>query len=353
MQTNEKIAQLENKISELEVANKANLEASSMLFSSRFGQTDSEDEIDLAALFKTIWDGKLKIILVAFVFAVASVFYALSLPNIYTSTLKLVPTAQEDEGGLSSLASKYGGLASMAGINLGGSGAGNSIEHAVELMNSWPYIEAFVEKHDLKVTFMATKGWNAKTNELLFDETKYDVTKQKWLSKESWFSSGLESQEPTSFETYEDIKKDFISVSFDDELGVFTISVNHYSPTVAYELTKKLKNDINEYFRIQDKKEALASIQFIENKIENTANSQMREVFYSMIESHTQKIMMTEINEEYLVKTLIPAKIAEPKQKSKPKRGLIVIVSTMLGGILGILWVLIISFRQTQAHREL
>ncbi|MUH71352.1 hypothetical protein [Psychrosphaera haliotis] len=110
-------------------------------------------------------------------------------------------------------------------------------------------------------------------------------------------------------------------------------------------MANKLKNDINEYFRAQDKKQALDSINFIERKIESTANSQMREVFYNMIESHTQKIMMTEINDEYLLKTLIPAKVSEPTEKSKPKRSIIVIISFILGGILGTVLVLISAFR--------
>ncbi|GAA0296611.1 Wzz/FepE/Etk N-terminal domain-containing protein [Psychrosphaera haliotis] len=310
-------------------------------------ETD-EDEIDLGRLLSIIWNGKFKIIAIALLIAIFGLLYALSLPNIYTSTLKLVPAQQESEGGLSSLAAKYGGLASMAGINLGGGDSGNNIEHAVELMNSWPYVETFVEKYNLKTTFMAANGWDASTNQLKFDINKFDKDKNQWVQDSGLFSSDLESLEPTSFETYKAIKKDFFSISFDDELGIFNISVNHFSPYVAYEMANKLKNDINEYFRAQDKKQALDSISFIEDKINSTANSQMREVFYNMIESHTQKIMMTEISDEYLLKTLIPAKVSEPKEKSKPKRAIIVIVSFILGGMLGALLVLISAFRNSK-----
>ena len=347
MSEENKIKQLENKIAELEHANELNSNATRMMFQSRF-EPNSEDEIDLAKLFGVIWEGKVKIILISAIFAIASVFYALSLPNIYTSTLKLVPTNQDSEGGLSSLAAKYGGLASMAGINLGGGSESNSVAHAVELMTSWPYIEAFVKKHDLKETLMATKGWNKDSNELIFDEELYDVKTKTWKTKQPWFSNEDKTAEPTSFETYEKVKKEFLSINFDDELGIFSISVNHYSPNIAYELTGKLKESINEYFRQQDRQEAQASIDFLENKIKSTNNAQMREVFYSMIESHTQKIMMTEVNEEYLLKTLIPAKVAEPKNKSKPKRALIVLLSTLVGGFLAVLFVLFSSYRKTK-----
>ncbi|MEP7947325.1 Wzz/FepE/Etk N-terminal domain-containing protein, partial [Vibrio parahaemolyticus] len=41
------------------------------------------DEIDLRELFKALWKGKWIIIATTFIFAIGSVLYALSLPNIY------------------------------------------------------------------------------------------------------------------------------------------------------------------------------------------------------------------------------------------------------------------------------
>ncbi|MUH71353.1 Wzz/FepE/Etk N-terminal domain-containing protein [Psychrosphaera haliotis] len=202
-----KVNALEKKIALLEANQEAQINVTRQMFHG-VNQNSDEDEIDLRQLFSVIWKGKFKIMGIALIFVVVSVFYALSLPNIYTSTLKLVPAQQESEGGLSSLASKYGGLASMAGINLGG-GSGNNIEHAIELMNSWPYIEGFVEKHGLKTTFMAANGWDASTNQLKFDIDKFDKGKNQWKQVSGLFSSNLKSLEPTSFETYKAIKKDF------------------------------------------------------------------------------------------------------------------------------------------------
>ena len=43
--------------------------------------TQYDDEIDLRELFGVLWAGKIKIIAITAVFAVASVIYALSVPN--------------------------------------------------------------------------------------------------------------------------------------------------------------------------------------------------------------------------------------------------------------------------------
>ncbi|QTH64631.1 LPS O-antigen length regulator [Psychrosphaera ytuae] len=338
------IQRLEKKISELQF----NLEgkwASTRPVQQSQVELVNENEIDIAKLASVIWQGRVKIIMLTVFITIVSVLYALSLPNIYTSTIKLVPSSQDSEGGLSSLASKYGGLASMAGIDLGGSGESNSVAHAVELMKSWPYLEEFVESNDLKVTLMATNGWSRDSNRLLYDESVYDLTTKTWKMKSTWFSDKLKSAEPTSYETYQKIKKDILDVNFDEELGIFSISINHFSPQVAYELTERLKDSINNYFKLQDRREALASIEFLERKIESTNNAQMREVFYSMIESHTQKVMMTEVNKEYLLKTLIPAKKPEPDNKTKPKRAIIVGFGVFMGLFWGTILVFLINFR--------
>lgn len=78
---------------------------------------------------------------------------------MYKSQLLLAPAQSDAKGGLSGLAAQYFGLAAMAGINLGG-GDGSRIEQAVELMKSWPFLEAFWQRHNLKPQIMAVKGWN-------------------------------------------------------------------------------------------------------------------------------------------------------------------------------------------------
>ena len=50
-----------------------------------------DDEIDLRELFSVLWAGKVKIIAITAVFAVASVIYALSVPNQYKASALLAP----------------------------------------------------------------------------------------------------------------------------------------------------------------------------------------------------------------------------------------------------------------------
>ena len=46
-------------------------------------QNNSDDEIDLSELWRAIWSGKLLIIVISFIFAVSSIVFALSKPDVY------------------------------------------------------------------------------------------------------------------------------------------------------------------------------------------------------------------------------------------------------------------------------
>ena len=82
-------------------------------------QNYPDDEIDLRELFATLWRGKWIIIGVTFIFAVAGVSYALYKPNIYQASALLAPTEGD---GASGLGGQLGGLASLAGVNIGQDG---------------------------------------------------------------------------------------------------------------------------------------------------------------------------------------------------------------------------------------
>ncbi|TVP51820.1 MAG: LPS O-antigen length regulator, partial [Halomonadaceae bacterium] len=86
----------------------------------RSSQADGHtEEVDLAALFQALWDGKWWIISTTLVAALVAVLYALWLPDKYTASALVAPVSEGVGGGLSAMASQYGGLATLAGVNMG------------------------------------------------------------------------------------------------------------------------------------------------------------------------------------------------------------------------------------------
>jgi LPS O-antigen subunit length determinant protein (WzzB/FepE family) len=72
----------------------------------------------------------------------------------------------------------------------------------------------------------------------------------------------------------------------------------------------------------------------------------METVFYQLIEEQTKNMMLTQVKAEYVLKTIDPAQV--PEEKAGPKRALIVVLGTMVGGMLSVLMVLIRYFTRNK-----
>ena len=289
-------------------------------------QNYPDDEIDLRELFATLWRGKWIIILVTIVFAAGGVFYALSKPDIYQSSVLLAPT--QDEGGAGGLSGQLGGLASQAGISLGGGGS-NQTAMAKAVLQSRAFLAGFIDRHNLTIPLMANEAWDTANEKWVIDREVYNPEAGEWLIDDEG-----ESLKPTDWDMVKKFKEEHLSLSSNEENGMVTLNIKSQSPSVAKEWAEKLVHDINEHMREQDVKEAEARIAFLEGKLQETNIAGMQQVFYQLIESETRTVMLANAQQEYVFKTIDPA--VAPQEKSEPKRALIAIVATMLGGMLGV-----------------
>jgi uncharacterized protein involved in exopolysaccharide biosynthesis len=134
-----------------------------------------DDEIDLRELFSVLWAGKKLIAAVTSLFAIVAVIYALSLANEYKSYAVVAP-AESGGSALGNMAGQLGGLASLAGINIG-SGENNETLEAMEIMQSWGFMEEFIESNNLQIPVYAGEGWDKASNliGLSVSLTKHDI----------------------------------------------------------------------------------------------------------------------------------------------------------------------------------
>ena len=76
-----------------------------------------EEQIDLREIWHALLSRRLIIASITILSAISSVFYALSIPDIYTSKAVLASKKNGGSAGLSQLASQFSGLASFAGVS--------------------------------------------------------------------------------------------------------------------------------------------------------------------------------------------------------------------------------------------
>ena len=291
-----------------------------------------DDEIDLRELFSVLWAGKILIVAITAVFALVSIGYALSLANQYKASAVVSP-AQSGGSSLGAMAGQLGGLASLAGINIG-SGESNETQEAMEIMQSWGFMEAFIQTHDLQVPIYAAIGWDKGSNSLKLNSDLYDATSERWLIEDD--ESG-ENRAPSSWELYEEFRER-VAVSQDKKSGLINISVEYYSPQIAKQWVDLFIITINDYMRARKLEQVNRNIEYLTAQIDKTAIADMREVFYQLVEEQTKSKMLAEASPEYAFVTVSRAMV--PEEKSQPKRALVCILGALLGGMLSVLGVL-------------
>jgi uncharacterized protein involved in exopolysaccharide biosynthesis len=303
-----------------------------------------DDEIDLRELWNAIWAGKWIIIVVTAVFAIASVFYALSLPNIYKSEALLAPANEEQQGGLGALAGQFGGLASLAGVSLGG-GKADKTALAIEILKSRAFFANFVEKHNILPDLMAAKEWDLSTNSVIYDAEIYLPTNNQWLREVK-----PPKQAKPSMQEAKKVFDELLSIDKDKETGMVNISVEHYSPYVAKQWVDWLIQDINLNMKNRDKQEAEKSITYLQSQIDKTTIFEHKTLLFQLIEEQTKTLMFAEVRDEYVFKTIDTALV--PELMFKPKRALIVVLGVLLGGMLAVIIVLIRYFASNKTSSE-
>jgi len=289
----------------------------------------ASDEIDLMELWQAIWSQKFKVILTTFVFAVLSVLFALNQPNMYKSEALLAPAEAEQNGGkLAALAGQFGGLASLAGVDIGS--GGGSTEEALAILNSRSFITQFVRENDLLVPLFALKPVPF-TKGVEISPEIYNEQTREWVRE----AQPPFTKEPTDWEIHKSFS-DILNVTTDQNSSLITISIEWYNPEQAQQWVTLLVEKINAHMKKRDVDEAKKSIQFIREKISEVSIVDMQAIFYGLIEQHGRTIMLAEVRDEYAFRTIDPAVV--PLEKSKPKRALICVLGTLLGGMLGVLW---------------
>lgn len=293
-----------------------------------------DDEIDLRELFSVLWEGRLQIVASVVIAALVSVSIALYLPNKYTAEAVLAPRSAGGGGGLAQLASQYGGLASLAGINIGGLGEGDSSAVAKEMLKTREFFSAYLYDSVL-VYLMAAESWDRDTDTVVIDDTVFDVQSKAWIRK-----AGPGRQvKPSVQEAHKAFVEGFLSVSEDKQTGLVTVSITHLSPSVARDWVNLLITGINEAVRARDVREAESSIEFLNEQSMKTNLVSLTEVFAELIEEQTKTVMLANASDEYVFQVIEPP--VAPELKSEPQRALICVLGVLLGGMLGVVGVLI------------
>jgi hypothetical protein len=350
-----------------------------------------EDELDLISRIKTIWIGRKKIIKISLIFAFIGIFIAVFSEKEYKSSSIIVP---QTRGG-KSIGGSLGGLAAIAGIDLGGSSSNdsgispllyphiiNSVPFQKELLNTpltiigydkpvifkefytkiyKPGLLSNIAKYTIGlpvVIIKAIKGKPAKTAIKIPNNNQiYQIT-----AEEKGLIKRLKSQITLTINE----KEGYISISstMPDALNAAELAQNAQEILQKYIINFKIKKSeeqllfINERFEEKEKlylkaQTKLASFQdknqFLNSSlVKNTQTRYQAEYdlafnIYSEL-AKQQESQQIKVKEDTPVFTVLDP-VSIPNDAVKPQKLKIVFVWTFLGFILGVGVVFTKSYR--------
>ena len=283
-------------------------------------------DLTIGNVFKILLD-KWKFILLFFIlFSSISIVYSLTLYNKFRSTITLVPNPILSQQTMTS-GSSIGGLASLAGINIGS----NESKHtevfiALKTINSQQFIADFVRNNNLLIEIMAAKGWDDESNTFVIDKNVFNTATNRWMESE-----------PTDFEIFEKFSR-MLSATQDKKSLLVYISFEHYSPIFAKEVVELLLNEINQQTSQRRLKLTEKYISSLKLKIVEENSQIIIDNISRLILEQQRLQMLAELSDSYLFNVLEYPLVAE--KKSGPRRSIIVIASALLGIFLSIILIL-------------
>jgi len=276
---------------------------------------NDDDEIDLLDLWDTLVSGWQWIVGITAVAAIAAIAIALQMTPIYRSQVVMVPA--DDSGrpsGGAALAAQFGGLADLAGVNLGGSGSKNE---ALALLKSRALTESFIKDKELLP--------------ILFED-KWDAAAKKWKTDDP-------AKAPTLGAAYELFSKDVLQINDDKKTGVITLAVEWKDRQLAAIWANEIIRRANAAMRARAVADAQASIDYLQQELAKTGVVDIQQAIYRLLEANYKTASIANTREEYAFKVIDPAVVADANRKVRPKRAQFVILATLAAGFASVLGV--------------
>jgi uncharacterized protein involved in exopolysaccharide biosynthesis len=255
-----------------------------------------DDEIDLWQLWETIWSGRWLIIAITSLFAVGGVTYALVAQEWWRAEVVLAPA--DKKGGMSGALSQLSGLASLAGVSVGGGGGNEPL--------------AVLKSKDFARQFIT------------------DMNLMRVLLKDQKVEDGKAPDIRDALRIFETVR----TVSDDKKTGLVTLSVRWKDADTAALWANELARRVNARLRAEALAEAERNVTYLQKEMAATSVVSLQQSMGRVLEGEMQKLMLARGNEEFAFKVI--DKATPPKQRDAPKRALIAIFATLAGGFLGI-----------------
>jgi len=249
-----------------------------------------DEEIDLVEIWDAIWSAKLLVAGLTGAAVLVGVAYALLATEWFRSEVVMVSA---DRKSAPASLGQLGGLASLAGINLGSAGS----PEPVAVLKSKEFAEAFIVDMGLVPILLKAE-----------------------------IDAGVEPDVRKAVKIFDEEVR---SVTEDKKTGTVILSMQWTDPSVAADWANAYVVKLNERLRGQALTEAQRNVAFLQREIASTEVVQLRQSLGTVLESEMQKLLLARGSESFVFKVVDRA--TPPLRRSAPNRPVVVLIAVFFG----------------------
>ena len=275
--------------------------------------------LSLVDFVRFAWRHKLIICVCVLLFTAGAVVLALGLPSKYRSDIVFSP-AESSGGGFGQLGGELGGLAAMAGINLGG--GSKKSDEALQFLRSRAYTAEFIRRHDLMPLLFAG-DWDA--------------------ARRTWKKSAEDA--PTISDGVNRFSSKIRQIGEDRRTGIVTMSIIWSDRKAAADWANAYIAEADAALRTRGVTELGRSVEYLKAEAARTPEIEVRQTISKVMETELKNSMMARTRDAYAFRVLDPAVPRDPRDRDSPKRSLIVAMGALGGLVFGLLFAVILRQR--------
>jgi uncharacterized protein involved in exopolysaccharide biosynthesis len=273
----------------------------------------ADGEMDLRVIIAKLLARKWFMIASVVVFTVGFYIAVKVLTPIYRASTILI--AAKAEQGMDSSGGGIGGVASLVGIDIGGSDSDK--QEAIAVLKSRQFTQKFIDDLNLMPVLFAKK---------------WDVQAGKWKVDEK--------HQPTPSKAYHYFDNDIRAVVQDKKTGLITLNVDWTDRIAAAAWANELVQRLNLEMRQREMARTDAAVGYLEKEFETTTAVATREAIGHLIESQVKQRMRAAVTPEFSFRVIDHAVPSDKDDPHFPNKFLMLIAGPVVGFFFGAMWIL-------------
>jgi uncharacterized protein involved in exopolysaccharide biosynthesis len=279
------------------------------------------DEISVSEFMGYLLRARWLILTVTIVFTVACATASFLLTKKHEASTVLSPVSSSTNGGglsggLSSLASQFGDIASMAGIS---TSTDTKKAESLATLQSEALTTQYIQRENLLP--------------VLFND-KWDAQKNRWKVSDP-------EKMPTLWKGNQFFKKTVRSITNDTKSGLVTLTITWKDPRLAAKWANDLVKLTNDDLRNKAIRQSESDIAFLNDQAAKTPEVGVKQGIYTLLQNEIKQAMLARATEEFALKVIDPA--VAPEKAVFPDK-IAWTLSGFVGGLLlSVLFVLVRS----------